>query len=440
MVRNSGSGKRVVILGAGLGGLYIAAKLKGFDITVYEKRRRDELGYPWYDAVDKDAFKKVGLTLPSDAYTNKQVLRFFSPSGCGYISQAMRASRNLDVDRKKLIEFMLQLAQDNSEIRFGVEAEDLIIDNDNVVGVTINGRAEYCDLVIDSSGMFSKYRKQIPQRFCMNDDIGQYDFLKCYRGFYSKTDVAPAPSNVYLMPEHYSVLWCKDAENSALSDVLISKFATLDESQIKEALDYISKRNPYISDNCVRFAEDSIPVRYPLATIVANGYAIIGNAAFMTKPTSGSGIENTLKAAAILADIIQKATDFSAQSLWQYAVRVNNSFGASCYMSFIARSRFQNLDRNHLIWLFDSGILNESLLAFARLDIRNQETFQLRSIFESLSLAKSRPDFIKQIRNILLKSAKGKILATRMPRIYDENAIRKWKEEYDAFAREYLEE
>ena len=147
MMRNSGRGKRIIILGAGLGGLYIAAKLKGFDVSIYEKRSREELGYLWYDAVDKDAFKKVGLTLPSDAYTNKQVLRFFSPSGCGYISQAMRASRNLDVDRKKLIEFMLQLAQDNSEIRFGVEAEDLIIDNDNVVGVTINGRAEYCDQI-----------------------------------------------------------------------------------------------------------------------------------------------------------------------------------------------------------------------------------------------------------------------------------------------------
>lgn len=429
--------KKIIILGAGIGGLYVAGKLGklGFSVTVYEKKQREELGYPWSDSVDKDTFRKAAIALPKDAYTNKQVLKFYSPSGYGHISQAQRASKNFDVDRKKLIEYLICNAENHCDIRFGTEADALTLDGDSVTGVTVNGQTEYCDLVIDSAGIFSKYRLQLPHKFFMNDALQPHDYLIAYRGFYKKTNDLPAPSNVYLMPDGFSVLWCKDAEDTSLSDVFISNFTSLDSAQIDAAFEYIRERNPHITRNCTTYAQDAIPVRYPFATIVANGYALIGNAAFMTKPTSGSGIENTLAAAVILTDVIKKASDFSAASLWQYAVKVNNAFGANCYMAYIARSRFQVLNREDLIWLFDSGILNESLLAIARFDIRSQDDFQLKNIVDSLSLARSKPEFIKQIGIILRKCLKAKILASRMPHIYDETAIKAWKTEYDTFAR-----
>lgn len=434
-MRTAETQKRIIILGAGIGGLYIAGRLQGFSIDIYEKKQRNELGYPWADSVDKDTFKKAKITLPEDAYTSKQVLKFYSPSGYGYISQAQKASKNLDVDRKKLIEYLLTLAEQNSDIHFGVEADSLIVENDKVIGVTIDGKAEYCDLVIDSSGIFSKYRFQVPGKFQMGDELCPHDYLMAYRGFYRKTDNTPASSNVYLMPDGFSVLWCKDADDPAISDIFVSNFTSLTNEQIESACDYMQEFNPHVTKDCLHFATDAIPVRYPLSTIVADGYAIVGNAAFMTKPTSGSGIENTLVAAAILADVIKKATSFTAAALWQYAVKVNNAFGANCYMSYIARSRFQVLDREDLIWLFDSGILNESLLAIARFDVRHQEDFQFRNVLDSLSLAKSRPAFIKKIIAILRKCVRGKIIASRMPRSYDEATIAKWKAEYDRYAR-----
>ena len=156
----------------------------------------------------------------------------------------------------------------------------------------------------------------------------------------------------------------------------------------------------------------------------------------MTKPTSGSGIENTLKAAVILFETISNITDFTAKSLWKYAVKANNSFGVNCYMSYIARSKFQNIDRDNLIWLFTSVILNEHLLALVRLEIRKTPNFKLESILNSLQLAKSNPEFIKQIEDIIKLCVKGNILARRMPRVYNEVAIAKWKSDYDKFARQ----
>ena len=429
--------RKIIILGAGIGGLYVAGELgkKGYSVVVYEKKLRHELGYPWADSVSKDTFKNVGITLPEDSYISKQVLNFYSPSGYGYIKQAQRASKNLDVDRKKLIDFLINLAENYCEINFGVVADNLITYNDRVIGVSVNGKAEYCDLVIDSTGVFSPYRKQISSKFLMDDELLPHDYLMAYRGYYRKIDNTPAPPNVYLMPDGFSVLWCKDADDTALSDIFVSDFTSLDNNQIDAAFEYIRARNPYITSERVTYAQDAIPVRYPLATIVADGYAVIGNAAFMAKPTSGSGIENTLTAAAILTDIIKKANDFTASALWQYAVRVNLAFGANSYMTYIARSRFQVLDRDDLIWLFDSGVLNDSLLALARFDLKNQDDFQIRNILGSVGLARKKPELVRQIGSILRKCARARILAMKMPILYDEALIKAWKTEYDSYAR-----
>ncbi len=432
--------KKIIILGAGIGGLYVAKTLGnvGFSVTVYEKKQRHELGYPWHDAIDKDTFKKSSISIPQHLCLQKQVLDFYSPSGDGYIRQGEKASQNFDIDRKKLIEHLITLAEECCDLNFGVAADSLITDGDRVLGVTVNGKNEYCDLVIDSTGLFSPYRMQIDEKFLMSDKLLPHDYLMTHRGIYRKTDFSSAPSNVYLMPDGFSVLWCKDAPNVALSDIFISNFEKLSDSDVENALTYIKERNPYITDDCVISVRESIPVRYPLATIVANGYALVGNSAFMTKPTSGSGIENTLNAAQILSDVVKRATDFSASSLWRYAVKVNNSFGSNCYMAYVARSRFQCLDRDDLVWIFTSGVLNDTLLSLARFDIKHLNEFKLDSLKDSLHLAKSRNYLVKQIESILLNCARAKLIAMRMPRIYNERLIARWKSDYDDFARTAL--
>lgn len=432
--------KKIIILGAGIGGLYVAGALGnlGYSIVVYEKKLRSELGYPWHDSINKDTFKKAKIEVPKHFVLQKQVLSFFGPSGDGYISQGTSAAKNFDVDRKKLIEHLIIKAEQCAELHFGMTADSLIIENDTAVGVCVNGKPEYCDLVIDSSGLFSKYRFQLPEKFLMGDKLESEDYLMAYRAFYKKDNFSFAPSNVYLMPSGFSVLWCKDTPDAYLADILVSNFESLSPSQIESAIAYLRERNPHVTDKCVFSVQDAIPVRYPLATIVADGYALIGNSAFMTKPTSGSGIENTLRAAVILTDVIKNADDFTAVSLWKYAVKVNGAFGVTCYMSFIARHNFQNLNRDDLIWLFTSGVLNEHLLNLVRFDIKNMSDFQIESVVSSLQLARSKSEFMRKIEEIVKLCIKGRLLARRMPRSYNEAAVAKWKADYDAFAKQQI--
>ena len=48
----------------------------------------------------------------------------------------------------------------------------------------------------------------------------------------------------------------------------------------------------------------SIPVRQPLAVMIADGYAAIGDSAFMAIPINGSGIGCSMRAGKMLADAV----------------------------------------------------------------------------------------------------------------------------------------
>lgn len=50
--------KKIVVAGAGHGGVIAAAKLakEGFDVTVYEKKKRENIGHDWEDRFDFGQF------------------------------------------------------------------------------------------------------------------------------------------------------------------------------------------------------------------------------------------------------------------------------------------------------------------------------------------------------------------------------------------------
>jgi flavin-dependent dehydrogenase len=64
--------------------------------------------------------------------------------------------------------------------------------------------------------------------------------------------------------------------------------------------------------------------------MVFDGYAAIGDSAFMTVPIIGSGIANSLKAARMLADTILADRDgaYDFEHLWKYQTRYYKNIGA----------------------------------------------------------------------------------------------------------------
>ena len=75
-------GKTIIIAGAGHGGLAAGALLaeKGFDVTVYEKKKETELGYDWTDIFAPGALAIAGIPMPEkDKFSYKENMTFYSP-------------------------------------------------------------------------------------------------------------------------------------------------------------------------------------------------------------------------------------------------------------------------------------------------------------------------------------------------------------------------
>ncbi|MBR0365004.1 MAG: NAD(P)-binding protein, partial [Clostridia bacterium] len=74
--------KKILVLGAGQGGMVAAIKLAeaGYDVTVLEAAKEPEVGYPWYDDIRHDIFDLVGIPEPPrEDYTQKSKWIFWSP-------------------------------------------------------------------------------------------------------------------------------------------------------------------------------------------------------------------------------------------------------------------------------------------------------------------------------------------------------------------------
>ena len=107
--------KNILIAGAGHGGLVAAIRFakEGYRVRLYEKRRREELGYDWHDAVPRGLFEGAGLPEPPEG-------TFLPPERMAYFSTAKKIKLYPDVeptfamiDRKVLIEYLLSLAEKN---------------------------------------------------------------------------------------------------------------------------------------------------------------------------------------------------------------------------------------------------------------------------------------------------------------------------------------
>ena len=75
--------KKIIVAGGGHGGIAVASILSrnGFDVTVYEKSSRDDMGYDWTDIFDPKALAKAELPMPDKSlFEYKENMTFYSPN------------------------------------------------------------------------------------------------------------------------------------------------------------------------------------------------------------------------------------------------------------------------------------------------------------------------------------------------------------------------
>ncbi len=361
--------KKIIVAGLGHGGISAAALLaaEGFDVTVYEKKKEGTLGYDWTDIFAPKSLEYAGIPMPpEDKYEYKEDMTFFSPTCPKGLRQHVPQDKlEIKMERRDIYEHLINHALGKGvKIEYDCEVLGPIMLGNRVAGIKTAKGDVYGDLIIDACGMNSPVRSNLPEYLGIEKMPERIEKITIYRAFFNKAseEEVEAKFKVMLFAGGIrGVSWV--ASEDEYTDLLVGRFEEFTKEELDEFADFLRESNPRLGTEIVRggqFVE--IPVRQPLSVMVADGYAAIGDSAFMTVPLIGSGIANTLKASRMLADTVlaDKNCEFTANTLWSYQTEYYKKIGAGLAPLACGKKVLLNLTPDEIDYCFNSGMITES--------------------------------------------------------------------------------
>ena len=437
-------GKKIIVAGGGHGGIAAGALLSenGFDVTVYEQKKREDMGYDWTDIFDRKGLFACNMQMPpEDKYLLKNDMTFFNPSRTVTVKQHVPEDQlEIQMERKDIYDHIISHAEEcGVKFKYEKAVKGPVFLGGRVVGIETEDGVEYADLVIDAAGINSPLRTQMPQCFGIQNRVQKFEQFYVYRGFFNKTaEVDGDKFRVFLFFNN-KVQVCWVADDGTHTDVLIGRFEPFGMDEVNETLNELREINPDLGTELLRGGQFvNIPVRQPLGVMVADGYAAIGDSAFMTVPVIGSGIANSFKAARVLADTVigDKNGLYTAETLWKYQRGYYKKLGAGLAPLAVVKLMMTRFTPQELDYLFENEILNDDDMTIGA-DSTSLWAF-MHGMFEPKSLMKKFKGVMKNF-NVNLKVTKmstqiaAVIAATNaMPLKYDRKLVNAWVKTYNA--------
>ncbi|MDO4816451.1 MAG: NAD(P)/FAD-dependent oxidoreductase [Bacillota bacterium] len=440
-------GKKIIVAGAGHGGITAAALLakQGFDVTVFERGEKGKLGYDWTDIFDPKALDVVGCPRPAeDKFDWKIDMTFFGPHTDDRHKIRQRVPNDpeqmeIKMERRDIYELLIDFAE-KSGVKFvyGVNILAPLMKGSRVAGIKTDKGFFLGDMVIDAAGAESPIRTKLPEELGIQKHPVWGEKFYVYRAFYDlpvNPDTVEDKYKVMLLPEEGQIGICWVATEESFSDLLIGRMDPFDAEEAECAAEEFRKTNPQLGSTRIRGGQMvEIPVRQPLSVLVADGYAAIGDSAFMTVPIIGSGIGNAIKNSKLLAEAIvnAEARDYSAKALWEYQKAYYKEMGAGIAPLAAVKLLLTRISREQLDYAIDKGILTHhemtitanhtSLWKFVNFDWR----LPLRgfALLGDMDLTKKGIRVVKDVVKIIK-------VCKRMPDTYELSAVKAWAEQYD---------
>ncbi len=431
---------KITVAGAGTGGIVAALKLAqaGHDVTVYEKNKAEDCGYEQKDSFDASAMEFAGIDIPDDFPAPGNEITFYPisedvaplkvPSPEGY--------KNITVERKRLFSYLCSLAT-QAGVKFKYETEILgpVMIGSRVCGIKTADGNIYSDLVIDSCGMHSPVKKGLPDSFSIEKEAGFQNYLYSYRALFDKKSGEFNEGERYKIYVHSDTgfTWIITEEDCV--DVLIVDFNEISYSKVADELHKMSVRNPQMGMNLLRngkFAE--IPVRQPAAVFVADGYAAVGDSAFMTYAVKGSGIAYSVTAGALLAKTVIDDTEgfYEAETLWNYEKEFFNHIGFDACRLALIKNLFLYFTADEINEIFSKKLVTSQELK--NLITGEYQKSKLPGIIkDKIKLLGDVPEFRSQLLMIIGWLGKFALLDSFFPAKYSREDAAKWNERYSRF-------
>ncbi len=435
----------IIVAGAGCGGLVASMKLakEGHSVTVFEKGYENKMGYEQKDAVDASYFEYADIPVPENFRAPRNRITFV-PLDSGVLPVTLPDSDDgggLIVDRKELYSYLSEQAKENGVVfRYEEEIISPVILGSRVAGIKTKSGEFFADLVIDSCGVNSPLRKNLPKHTFIQNELTRFDTLNTYRAYFEWNKEAPQPQtdyNIYLKYDGtIGFSWL--VNDGECVDVLIARFPELDNSVILEELRNLNENNPHMGKNIVRGGEISaIPVRQPLAVFVCDGYAAVGDSACMTFAAKGSGIGYSLKAGTILAQTVIEDEDclYNCETLWNYERRFFKEIGNDACKIALAKNLLPYVTAQEVSDLMKAGILTTEEMQ----QLCENSVSALLSpkaipfIKDKVKLLIDFPELRNKILNVAVWFGKWALTEPQLPQKYDRAAVAKWAERYNEF-------
>jgi digeranylgeranylglycerophospholipid reductase len=358
----------VVVVGAGTSGCYFAWRLSqaGFRVAVLEQRRLEELGQH-IDIFHMDEVRFAEYDVPLPTEENGELIGHY-PTGLAW-------SPDLQVSNEVKYAFLVMdkpafqrrmssyVLESGGGILEGVEVVEPVIEDGFVVGVRavrdgdpLEVRAK---IVVDASGINGVVRTRLSDEFCNqngveNDPIRDEDTLFVCLEFRDEVG-AGYPTGLNFYPFH-KAFWNPSRGSGAILG--IGQPGSYEYAWQKHR----EWREEYFGDpgKVLKRLQGKTPYRRSPYSLVGNGFMVMGDAAFQTKPFSGEGVTSSFTACRIAAKVAAEALrrgDVSRESLWDYNVSYFQDQGAKFASMFVQLPAAAELSRREVDYLFHHDII-----------------------------------------------------------------------------------
>lgn len=430
----------IVIAGAGHGGLTAAAKLaeNGFNVTVFEKQREEDLGYDWHDTVSNNLFDYAGITDYDPAvFHRRKDSTFYAPSMATPVSFDVEPDKaDVEIDRAVLYRYLIKRAREaGATLRFSSKVTGPMLDADNkVCGVIVKGQSVPADLVIDAAGLFSPVLAGLPKTYGIRNDYGPGDIFHAYRAYFNLVEGAeiinPERFNIYFkFAGIKGIAWFKLTEGCA--DVLVGSVQPLTTKKVQAVLERLREVQPALGRTLVRGGQTKyIPIKSTFSLLVGDRYAAVGDCVSMPIPMTGSGITHAVRAGAMLADTVTAVRDaggkqYRAEDLWAYQTAYYKDIGEKMTSICVLKNCLLGYSESALDFLFDKRIITAKELSAGGngrpVDMGKKE------ILEKLKNGYSRPVSLLKLKGAVRTAQAARQTAENIPTEYNREAVEAWR-------------
>ena len=326
--------------------------------------------------------------------------------------------------RKPLLRLLVDHAEScGAQFLFGTQVIAPLIEGMRVTGLRTQAGDLSADLVIDAAGVFSPVRTKLPARFGIEKTPRRGDLFYAWRAYFERIAEIPAaeiPFEVYLRHAGEAGLswFCTNPDST---DVLIGRIDPLKPDQLEAHLARFRETHPWMGTKIVHGGQYGvIPVRRPLTRMVADGYAAVGDSAFMTTPMNGMGVDLCLHASRLLAETVLAHPGCTVAELWQYNRDFHRLYGGETAKNEGLKNALLRMDAEDVDFLFAARVVESADLAGAG------GSMTLSALMGKAQRGMRRPPAFGAVVDGLLRGACTAALYKTAPQTFSPEAVDAW--------------